>query len=310
MQGLQQMFAVRVHEFGGSGAAVYEKAPVPQAGAGEVLIRVHAASVNPVDWKTRQGYLRGAVALPMTLGWDVAGVVEQVGAGVEHVVVGDEVYAMIHVRGGAFAEYAVARAVEVARKPATLSMIDAAGVPLAALTAWQALQAANLTAGQTVLIHGAAGGVGLFAVQFAKLAGAQVIGTARSHNQAFVRQFGADQVIDYRATPFEQAVQNVDVVLDAIGGETLARSWSVLKPGGLLASIVDPIDPAAIPDGLRGARIGVQPDAGQLAHIAGLLDAGQIRPATTLVLPLSAGRLALDLSETGRVRGKLVLEIA
>jgi NADPH:quinone reductase-like Zn-dependent oxidoreductase len=217
---------------------------------------------------------------------------------------------MIFLRGGSFAEYAAVRPMEVALKPRSLSMVDAAGVAAAALTAWQALHnVLRIRSGQRILIHAAAGGVGMFAVQMAKLAGAQVVATASAANCDFVRSLGADDVIDYRSTRFDEAVGDLDAVMDNVGGEVLERSWKVLRPGGTLATAADQIDPTAVPAGFYGKRIQVQPDAKDLSEIAALIDGGQLRIMTSQVLSLADGRAALDLSETGHVRGKLVLQV-
>src|SRR5437773_10379703 len=225
------MKAVQIHAFGGPEVLQYEDVPQPQPRPNEILVRVHAASVNPVDWKIREGHL--SATLPMIMGIDFSGVVESVGNGVTKYRSGDAVFGQVADESGGYAEYAVAMESDVARKPEELDHIRAAALPVAGLVPWQALfDTANLTAGQTVLIHGAAGGVGSFAVQFAKWKGARVLGTASGAHVEQVRQLGADQVIDYRKTKFEEVARDVDVVLDTIGGETQERSWRVLKPGG------------------------------------------------------------------------------
>ncbi|HUA66733.1 MAG TPA: NADP-dependent oxidoreductase, partial [Alphaproteobacteria bacterium] len=213
------MKAVRIHQYGGPEVLAHVEMKRPTPGPNEVLINVQAASVNPVDWKLRAGYMKDVFPLtfPATLGWDVSGTVEEAGADVTRFKRGDEVYALLE--GGAYAEYAAARETVVARKPRTVDHIQAATVPVAGLTAWQALfEVAQLTAGQKVLIHAAAGGVGNFAVQLAKAKGAYVIGTASGKNQDFLRELGVDEAIDYEKTRFEDAVRDVDVVLDTIGG--------------------------------------------------------------------------------------------
>src|SRR6185369_6723311 len=203
------MKAVRIHSYGGPEVLVYEDAPRPEAAAGEVLIRVHAAGVNPLDWKVRAGYVQEWLQhqFPLIPGWDVAGIVEAVGRGVEQFRPGDAVYGLLDIsKNGAYAEYVAAPARSLARKPATVDHVKAAAVPIAALTAWQALfDVARLAAGQTVLVHAAAGGVGHFAVQLAKWQGARVVGTASAANASFVKELGAAQVIDYQSTRFEEA---------------------------------------------------------------------------------------------------------
>src|SRR5579864_2585188 len=232
------MKAVRIHTYGGPEVLRYEDAPRPVPAAGEVLIKIHAAAVNPVDWKVRAGHLKDMLKyqLPLIPGWDAAGVIEDVGAGVARLKHGDEVYTRPDImRDGTYAEYIAVREAEVALKPKSLDHVHAAAIPLAALTAWQALfDAGGLSAGQRVLIHAAAGGVGSFAVQFAKWKGAHVIGTASARNAELVRSFGADQFIDYRSTRFDDVVKDADVVFDTVGGDTQERSWKVLKKGGIL----------------------------------------------------------------------------
>jgi len=236
------MKAVRMHEYGDPEVLKYEDAPRPEPASGEVLVRVYAAAVNPVDWKVRAGYTKGFLnyTLPLIPGWDLSGVVESVGAGVVDWKAGDEVYSRPDIsRNGAYAEYIAVKGSELGRKPRSLDHVNSAAIPLAALTAWQALfDAAGLSAGQRVLVHAAAGGVGTFAVQLARWKGAYVIGTASERNHAFLRELGADETIDYTKTPFETAVRDVDVVLDTMAGETRQRSWQVLKKGGILVSIL------------------------------------------------------------------------
>src|SRR6266481_5238166 len=229
------MKAVRIHTYGGPEVLRYEDAPRPVPAAGEVLIKIHAAAVNPVDWKVRAGHLKDMLKyqLPLIPGWDAAGVIEDVGAGVTRLKRGDEVYTRPDIsRDGTYAEYITVREPEVALKPKFLDHVHAAAIPLAALTAWQALfDAGGLSSGQRVLIHAAAGGVGTYAVQLAKWKGAYVIGIASARNHDFVRQLGADEVIDYQTKKFKDSARDIDVVLDAIGGDTQQRSWKVLKPG-------------------------------------------------------------------------------
>jgi NADPH:quinone reductase-like Zn-dependent oxidoreductase len=282
---------------------------------GELLIRVAAAGVNPVDWKARAGHLKDWLQhqLPLIPGWDVSGTVEAAGNGVSDFKRGDEVFGMLDLtRNGAYAEYAVARAVDMARKPASVSHVDAASLPIAALTAWQALfDVARLAPGQTVLIHGAAGGVGHFAVQFAKLKGARVIGTASSRNTGFVRELGAEQVIDYQTTRFEKAVRGVDVVLDTIGGDTQQRSWQVLKKGGILVATLGIDTPQAARDfGVRSEGMFVHSDAGQLSQIAAMIEAKKLRPYISSTPALADAAKAHEQSEAGHVRGKIVLQVS
>jgi len=312
---MPSMKAVRIHAYGGADVLAYEDAPRPTAGDGEVLVRVHATSVNPFDCAVRAGYMSAYLnyTLPVILGTDVSGIVEEVGSGVTTFKRGDSVYARGGVtRDGAYAQYAVAPASDVAAKPKSLDHIHSAAIPHATLTAWQALFGiANLTKGQTVLIHGAAGGVGHFAVQLAKWRGAKVIGTA-SRNLDFVRGLGVDEAIDYSTTPFENAVSNVDVVLDTVGGDTQQRSWQVLKPGGILVSIVQaPSEETAKAHGVRGAFVFSTPPIGEvLTEVAVLVDSGQIKPEVSAVLPLQEIRKAHQMVEAGHTRGKIVLQVA
>jgi NADPH:quinone reductase-like Zn-dependent oxidoreductase len=308
------MTAIRFHSYGGPEVLVQEDAPRPEAAAGEVLIRVHAAGVNPLDWKVRAGYVKEWLPhrLPLIPGWDVSGVVESVGVGSTDLNVGDEVYGLLDfTRDGAYAEYVAARARDMALKPSSLDHVQAAALPIAALTAWQALfDVANLSAGQTVLIHGAAGGVGHYAVQLAKWKGARVIGTASARNMNFVRELGADKVIDYQTTRFNEAVSDVNVVLDTQGGETQLHSWKVMKMGGILVSTVgisSPETPSAL--GVRGEPVLVHPDANQLTEIAALIDLGELKPLINSVVPLAEAAKAHELSQAGHVRGKIVLKI-
>jgi NADPH:quinone reductase-like Zn-dependent oxidoreductase len=309
------MKAVRIHRYGGPEVLSYEEAPKPEPGPGELLVRVHAAGVNPVDWKIREGHYKRVLRfrLPIVLGWDVSGVVEAIGAGVTSFRPGDEVFARPDVkRGGTYAEYVAIRAADAARKPKSIDHVHAAAVPLAGLTAWQGLfDKAGLRQGQRALVHAAAGGVGHFAVQLAKWKGAFVAGTASGRNEALVRSLGADQVVDYTRERFEDAVAPVDVVLDTLGGEAGRRSWKVLKRGGTLVSVLDIA--VSLKGALRlkrGRFLLIKPDAAELAQIAALIDGGRVKPVVENVFPLAEVRRAHELSQSGRVRGKIVLKVA
>jgi NADPH:quinone reductase-like Zn-dependent oxidoreductase len=308
------MKAVRIHAYGGTDVLAYEDAPLPTPGDGEVLIRVYATTVNPFDCAVRAGYMSTYFnyTFPLILGTDVSGVVEAVGAGVTSFAPGDKVYARAGVtRDGAYAEYVVVSASDVSAKPQSLDHIHAAAMPHATLTAWQALNGAvNLTKGQTVLIHAAAGGVGHIAVQLAKLRGAKVIGTA-SANLDLLRDLGVDEAINYSTTSFENVVHNVDVVLDTVGGDVQQRSWSVLKPGGILVSTVQaPSEEIAAAHGVRQYFVFSSPPIGKtLAEVATLVDAGQIKPVVSTVLPLQQARQAHGLIEGKHARGKIVLQV-
>ncbi|GAA1655709.1 NADP-dependent oxidoreductase [Nonomuraea maheshkhaliensis] len=315
------MRAVTIKEFGGPDVLTVEDVARPEPLPTEVLVRVHAAGVNPVDWKTRVGHgMAGLQTFPLILGWDVSGVVEKVGFGVTTLVPGDEVYAMpwFPRAAGAYAEYVTAPARQWARKPATLDHVHAAAVPLAALTAWQALvDTARVQAGQRVLITAAAGGVGHFAVQFAWHLGAHVIATASAARHPWLRELGAEEVIDYTATRFEQAVKDVDVVIDLVGDgqdRTGTRSIEVLRPGGLLVAVPGGVSPelvrAAEVAGVRATPFLVEPDGPALTTIAGLIDEGQVAVEVAETFPLDQAGAAHARGEAGRTRGKLVLTLA
>src|SRR6201995_3949943 len=268
------MKVMRIHQYGGPEVLAEVEMQRPSPGEDEVLIKVHAASVNPIDWKLRAGHVKEVFPLsfPSTLGWDVSGTVEEAGDNVTQFKHGDEVYALVE--GGGYAEYVVAEASVVAKKPRTLDHVHAAAVPVAGLTALQALfEVAQLRAGQKVLIHAAAGGVGNFAVHLAKARGAYVIGTASSKNQTFLSDLGVDKAVDYQKTRFKDAVRDVDVVLDTVGGETLERSFKVLKKGGILVSLVQPpSQESATKYGVRALFYGGHASSSDLAEIAKLID--------------------------------------
>lgn len=308
------MRAVRIHGYGAADVLREERIPLPEPGPGQVLIAIRAAGINPVDWKTRRGHAVAPTPLeaPLIIGWDVSGTVAALGPGAAGLAVGDEVYGMINfpaAHGGAYAEYAVAPAGHLAPKPPSLSHAEAAALPLAALTAWQALiETAGLRAGQRVLIHAAAGGVGHLAVQIAKARGAHVIGTASGGNEGYLRELGVDEFVNYRETRFEEAVAPVDIALDTMSGETRERSFGVVKPGGWLVSILGAPDAArAAAAGINARSIVVRPEADHLRELAALVAAGKLAPTIEAELPLSAARAAHERIETGHVRGKLVL---
>ncbi len=310
----ETMKVVRIHSYGGPEVLVYEEVALPRAAAGEVLLRVHAAGVNPADWKTRSGPARPGAMLPMILGWDVSGTVEALGPEVTQFQQGDAVFGMIRFpqTGATYAEYVAAPVSDIAHKPANIDHIHAAAIPLAGLTAWQALfEKAHVTADQTILILGAAGGVGHLAVQLAKSHGAHVLGTASTRNIEFLHSIGVNQVIDYTTTPLETAVHNVDVVFDTVGGETREHSLHVIKQGGQLVSIVfgRPSAEQAV-TGINVQGMLVQPNAAQLAQIAQLIYSGKVHVTVDTVLPLANARKAHELSETHRTRGKIVLHVA
>ena len=306
------MKAVHIHEQGGPDVLRFEDVPRPEPSAREMLVRIHAAGVNPVDWKIRQGLL-GKILLPAVMGSDFSGVVEALGPEVTEFHAGQSVFGSVADESGSYAEYALADVSLTAEKPAALDHLQAAALPIPSLTAWQAIfDHANLQAGQKILIHGAAGGVGSFAVQFAKWKGAHVIGTASASNAGYVRSLGAEQVIDYKKVRFEDSVHKVDAVLDTIGGETQERSWKVLKRGGTLVSLVQsPSEKSAATNHARG--ILMREDAkrtDQLARIAELVVGGKIKVNVETVLPLREARKAQELSQSRHARGKIVLAVA
>jgi NADPH:quinone reductase-like Zn-dependent oxidoreductase len=309
------MKAIHIHGRGGPDHLVYEDTSQPHPGPGEALVRVHATGIiaNELKWdvtyQTKTGSPRD---LPIP-GRDLSGVVEEVDPGVTTLVKGSEVFAMLgYGRDGAEADYTLALPNELAPKPSRLDHVQAAAVPLSALTAWQALfDHAHLAAGQTVLIHGGAGGVGVFAIQLVHWAGAQAIATASARNRYFLRELGANETIDYTATRFEEVVRGVDLVLDTVGGDTLQRSWQVIKSGGELVSIVSPPPPAAAANGhdVRFAWFVVEPNRDELIQIGALIDAGQLRPIIDTVFPLTEARQAYEQAAKGHTRGKIVLQV-
>jgi NADPH:quinone reductase-like Zn-dependent oxidoreductase len=308
------MQAIRQHRYGQRDVLQLENVPTPQISADDVLIRVHAAGVNPVDWKIREGYLQSMIPheMPLTLGWDVAGEIVALGEQVTDWQIGDAVYSRPDIaRNGAYAEFVAVRASEIAKKPKTLDWQQSAAVPLAALTAWQALfETAQLQAGEKVLIHAGAGGVGLFAIQLAKWRGAEVYTTTSGKNVELLIAHGADHVIDYTQAHFAD-LRALDVVFDTMGGETLAQSWQTLKTGGRLVSICDQPDIATAQKHQINAQFCfVQPSATQLSEIATLLDAGHVKVVIDSIFPLAQAALAHERSESGRTRGKIVLQVA
>lgn len=308
------MKAVLIENYGGPEQLKIADVPKPELGETDVLIEVHAASVNPVDWKIRRGYLKSRLnhRLPLILGWDAAGTVVETGPKVTRFRVGDEVFTRPDIeRDGTYAEYVAVDQSLVAKKPANLSFEEAASVPLAALTAREALiDHAGVKPGDTVLIHAGAGGVGSFAIQIARLLGAQVITTVSTRNVDFAKQLGADRVIDYTRDDFTATLRDLDVVLDTLGGEVQLLSMNVLKKGGMLVSIVMPPDLAlAEQKGIRRAYFFLQPDGNKLEEIGKWIEQGHIKPAVGAVFPLDEVAKAHELSESGHSRGKIVLTV-
>lgn len=308
------MKAVTINGYGDERVLNYGDVERPAPQDDDVLIKVHAAGVNPVDWKIRDGLGEWfGVQLPTILGCEIAGVIEQAVARVKGYRVGDEVFGYIDLaRNGGYAEYTIAKESEICLKPKKLDFENAAAVPMGTLTSWQAMfDLARLQSGQTILIHGAAGGVGSMAVQLAKAKGATVIGTASGKNEQFVKNLGVDEFVDYTVTKFEDAVKDVDVVLDTVGGDTLERSFQVLKYGGfLVTTIAPPSREKAGEFGVQTAWVNARPDAGQLKEVSRLIDEGKLKTHVETVLPLSQVKKAHDLSKAGHTRGKVVLRVA
>jgi len=307
------MKAIVAHEYGGPEVLKLEDVPVPEPKENEILVRLIASGVNPADPLILGGKFAKEFGthLPLILGYEMAGVVVKAGAKVTKLKVGDAVYAYL-LWGGGWAEYCISTEGESAAKPESLTFVEASAVPLAALTAWQALvDIGKLKAGQTVLIHGGSGGVGSFAIQIAKARGARVIATASTANQDLLKQLGADVAIDYTKQKFEEIAHDVDVVLDPVGRETLARSYGVVKKGGIVVTIVSRCDEAELKKhGIRGASLSSHPDASELSELTKLIDAGKIKPIVSQVLPLTDAAKADAQAATHHTRGKIVLKIA
>jgi NADPH:quinone reductase-like Zn-dependent oxidoreductase len=303
------MQAVRIHDYGGPDVLSLEEAPRPQPEKGQVLMRVWAAGVNPADSGYRSGAYSQFMALqfPWTPGLEAAGTVDSVGPDVEAFQVGQEVYGFVT---GGYAQYAVAKANDLQSKPSNLSMEEAAAVPMGATMAWAAvIDTAKVQEGQSVLIHGAAGGIGSYATQLARWKKAYVIGTTSKDNLAFVRSLGAQMAADYREAPFEAVVQDVDVVIDTVGGEVLERSWGVIRPGGALVTVAGRISPeAGKVHGIRAASV-MRPPFANHEQISDLLASRTILPTMREVFPLADARAAQGLSETKHGRGRIVLKI-
>lgn len=312
---MADMKAVRLHGFGGPDKLAIEQTPLPHPEDDEVLVRVQAASVNPVDYKTREGKFPPVTqdSLPTTLGRDLAGTVETCGTRAHNMIAkGDRVFAFIGTDRGSCAEFVVVKAIEMVAVPDEIDPVQAAAAPLAALTAWQGMfDHGGLEAGQRVLIHGGAGGVGHFAIQLAKARGATVVTTASGDDLDFVRELGADIAIDYKTERFEDVAKDIDLVFDLVGGETQERSWSVLKQGGIMVSTVqEPDQTKAAGHKARSApRYMAEPNAAQLGEIADLMAAGKVRAIVSETFPIDDVRAAQERLEKGGVRGKIVLTV-
>lgn len=313
------MKAVRIHQYGDLDVLKVEELDIPGIESHEVLIKVDAVGVNPIDFKVRRGLFAEIFkyTFPFSLGWDVAGRVAAVGSSVTQFKEGDEVFGLVNFPelANGYAEYVPARAVQLAYTPAKFSMVQAAAFPLAALTAWQTLfDVAKLKANQTVLIHAAAGGVGHIAVQLAKWKGAKVIATASKENHSFLTKLGADVLIDYRTTSFKDSVNDVDVVLDAVGGQMTVDSLDVIREGGVLVSLPQPItgdiEAKAKVKNIATPWHIVHPSGAQLRDMANLTDDGLLQVEVAQTFPLERAKDAHELLENGHVRGKLVLKIS
>ncbi|HLH11497.1 MAG TPA: NADP-dependent oxidoreductase [Methylovirgula sp.] len=308
------MKAVRIHAFGGPDVLQIEELSIPEPRKGEFLVKVQAAGVNPVDYKIREGKYPPVKEgdLPLIMGRDISGLIAASGSGTsDELKEGDAIYAMLAGKGGGYAEYALV-AKEAARKPAAIDYVAAAATPLAGLTAWQGLfRYGKLEPGQRVLIHGGAGGVGHFAIQFAKAKGAFVITTAAKDDLDFVRSIGADEAINYKEQRFEEAVHDVDMVFDLIAGETQQRSFSVLKRGGVLVStLTEPDQEKARAHGVRGLRYTVQENAADLDEIAQLIDDRKVKPKVGRIFTLNEAAKAQVCIAEGDIQGKVVLRIS
>ncbi len=308
------MKAVRIHRFGGPEVLELDDVPTPEPGPGEMLVRVAAASVNPVDYKMRKGgYPRlPQSALPVGLGRDVAGVIEVVGPGVAGALPGMPVMAHLGWERSGYAQFVIVRHDEFAPKPETLTLIDAGSLPLAAMTAWQGLfDHGGLKAGERVLIHGGGGGVGYLAVQFAKIKGAEVFATASTANLDWVKSLGADTVIDYKAKRFEDVARDIDLVFDLQGGQTRARSWGVLKPDGRLVTtlIAGDVAKEATEHDRRGQHYYAKPNAAELREVGQLCNEARLQVMVDRVFPLEEAAAAQAYLENGHPRGKVVLEV-
>jgi NADPH:quinone reductase-like Zn-dependent oxidoreductase len=309
------MKAIVINTYGNEDVLNYIDVARPEPKADEVLVKVHAAAVNPADWKIRNGLGEMfGLKLPLILGGEIAGTIEEVGVEVKNFKQGDAVYGITASGGlsGGYAEYALAKADALAPKPESITLEEAAAIPVAALTAWQSMfDVAHLSSGQKISIVGASGGVGSMAVQLAKAKGAFVIGTASGRNEQYVRELGADEFVDYTKKNFEEVVKDMDVVFDTIGGDTLEQAFKTLKKGGFLVSTVEtPSEEKAKEFDIKVAQLlFFQPSAQQLTEINRLIEAGKLKIHIETVLPLTDVKKAHQLSQSGRARGKIVLQI-
>ena len=305
------MKAVRIHAFGGPDQVQVEDVPIPKIKAGEALVRIKAAAINPVDWMVREKIYNpeGMDQVPLTLGQDFAGVIEKIAPGSRTLL--NEGDAVFGETWGSFAEYAVVPLRDLVPKPRTLDWVTAASIPMPALTAWQmVIDVAKAQAGMKFLIHGASGGVGSFAAQFAKWKGAEVIATASRPSFVYLRSIGVDDIIDYKTEHFEKICSEIDVVIDPLGGETQAKSWGVLKKSGILINLLGEIDEAAARKfGVRAHVFGMEYDVEDLGEISELVERGLVKPHISKILPLDEARKALEMNQRNQSHGKIVLKI-
>jgi NADPH:quinone reductase-like Zn-dependent oxidoreductase len=305
------MKAVRIHQYGDSNMLKYENAPIPEILPDEVLIKVHAAAVNPVDWKIREGKMKNTEKLPITLGWDVSGTVEKIGSLITLFKKGDAVIARPDInRNGSYAEYIAVRGFELAIAPIHIPLWQSAAIPLASQTAWSGLfEHGNLKSKQRILIHGASGGVGSFAVQLAKIAGAYVIGTTSGKHIAFLKSMGADEIIDYTKEDFSKKIKDLDIVFDTIGGETQAKSFALIKKGGVLVSTVGADAKQAENYQIKVKSFMMVSNGSRLQSIVSLVDKNMIRVEIEKEFSLSDAKEAHELSQNGHVKGKIILRV-
>ena len=308
------MKAVRIHNYGGPETLVFEDAPMPEIAPDEVLIKVAACAINPIDWKVRKGYAkeRAPLSFPFILGWDVAGTIEKAGVLVTNYTAGDKVFTRNNTsRNGGYAEFVAVRASEIAAAPKSISLMESSGIPLACQTAWAGLfEQGALPKGQSVLIHGGSGGVGTFAVQLAHFVGAHVIATTSEKNKELVKSLGADEIIDYKADDFSKKLKDIDVVFDTIGGDTQKKSWGIIKKGGILVSTVGADENAAKVHNLSAKSFMVDSSGARLQEIASLVDLGHLKVIIEKQFPLSEAKAAHELSEGGHAVGKIILIVS
>ncbi|HEY2382470.1 MAG TPA: NADP-dependent oxidoreductase [Terriglobia bacterium] len=305
------MKAIRIHEYGDSGALQVEDVPRVTISDDQILVRVRDAGVNPVDWKIRQGYLKQVMSasFPLTMGQDFAGEVVESGTSVKRFAIGDRVFGFGH---GTYAEYAAASESAVAAMPKSMDDVTAAALPTAGLTALQLIRDhAQANPGMTILIHGAAGGVGSFAAQIAKNLGAKVIGTATGDDIEYLESLGIDEIVDYKKERFEDKANEMDAVVDLVGGDTFKRSFAVVKKGGVLITTVQQVDEAAAKrSGIRAVHMVMRRNAVDLAELAALVESGAVKPRLAQTMSLDEAKKAQELSETGKTHGKVVLKVA